>query len=76
MWHSRESDVTTSAQAAILYNECGNNTIKITATSPRGNALDQGMYIPDSNIHTALAGGRDLQGYNWQYAFVVGILQA
>ena len=40
------------------------------------NEFNQVMYIPDSNIHTALAGGRDLQGYSWQDAFVVSILQA
>ena len=35
MWYSSLSNVTASAQAAILYNECENGIDKISATSPR-----------------------------------------
>ena len=37
LWHSPESNITTSAQVIILCNE--NHTFEVTATSPRGQSI-------------------------------------
>ena len=40
LWHSSESSFTTRIQATILCQKFGNNTFKITATSPRDQWVD------------------------------------
>ena len=41
LWHSTESNFAMSAQAMILYNEFGNYTFKIIATSHRGQWVEK-----------------------------------